>query len=235
VRKQKLEILAGQYRIRTIVNSLELDKVLELRSNCFRRNFNADHFELNADHLIVEDMSGPCPLIVGAYRLTGLLKLSDYETAADFPIAHWIGRKKKTLEVSWACTHTGYRQGPVIHMLWRGLSAYLQSAKTEIVFGPATISMLEAKNFFEICKYVRCCGQELKATDLNLDLENDVSCEGDWRALRRKIPPLLRAYLMAGSKVFLQPVYDSEANSYDFLTILNIDQSSESLRAHFQF
>ncbi|MGZ3743654.1 MAG: hypothetical protein ACXWRA_07370, partial [Pseudobdellovibrionaceae bacterium] len=53
------------------------------------------------------------------------------------------------------------------------------------------------------------------------------------RSLRRLLPTLFRAYLMAGALVCTQPSYDEDLNCYDFMTVIEVDQLAESFSQHF--
>jgi putative hemolysin len=47
------------------------------------------------------------------------------------------------------------------------------------------------------------------------------------------IPPLLRSYFSAGSKVYGQPALDVEFKCIDFITILDMEQISSSYKRRY--
>lgn len=234
-RKVAIDFDVSHFKIQTVSSLDKLKKVLELRSLCFGRTFEINSFELQADHLVIEDLSQNSAL-VGAYRLTPWAPCIEFETGRDFDTKTLLlesrCRPEDRLEVDWACTSPEYREGHVIHLLWRGLSRYVKISGSKILFGPASVKSHPGLDLGEISQFIKAEGRELYK-----GLGALTSTHGHSNSLslvRRKIPPLLRAYLLAGAFVFLQPIFDPDTSCYDYLTVLDIENSSDMVRSHFQ-
>jgi putative hemolysin len=231
---------ADYLRVELIDGNSDLTKIMELRTRCFLRSFESNDFDLRAKHLVVVDVKTQA--VVGAYRLmaspTNLESQQIFESQEDFDLSDWLKRPGRKVELAWACTHPDYRQGYVIALLWKGLAQFLKSENIQYLFGPASLAGKSQSDLTKTLQYLKDNDFELKESGIEakwqLPWAQPVSISSLERAgSRRQLPALLRAYLMAGALVLLQPVFDPDTNCFDFLTVLELDHCNENLRQHF--
>lgn len=238
------ELNLPPYKLRTVQNSEDLKAVLALRSQCFNASIDKAEFDLNADHLIVEDTEKK--ILCGTYRLTHSDFSQNFECdKEDFDISALLVKKGPKLELAWACIHPDYRNGSIVALLWRGISEIIKKHPTKYIFGITSVKENQA-NIAQIQKCLR--GKELpfpvipkKASSKNLTsyelpelLPLPPPAGHSSTSWRRLLPGLLRAYLMAGALVCAQPSYDADLNCYDFMTVIDVDQAADSLIHHYK-
>jgi L-ornithine Nalpha-acyltransferase len=236
-RKISFELTLQSYRLRTIQTSDELKAVLELRNQCFNAEIDKMEFDLNADHLIVEDLDKK--IICGTYRLTHSDFSQHFECEEDFEMPALLEKMDSKMELAWACIHPDYRNGGIVSLLWRGISEIIKTQPAKYIFGTTSIKGAPA----DIAKIQQGLqGKELpfpvlprrshvkKAAAQDLLPSLTPTTAASWR---RMLPGLLRAYLMAGALVCAQPSYDVDLNCYDFMTVIDVDQVADSLIQHY--
>jgi putative hemolysin len=228
----KISFESSHYRVRTISSDLDLAAVMKLRSKCFPLpNPQPDIFDLAADHLIVQDTR--TGLVCGAYRVTCSDFSHDFESGHDFRLDQFLQLPDKKIELAWACVDPAYRSQLVISMLWRGLTEIFKQVQPRFVFGLTSIGRHELTSLPDFCKFLE--GQY--QIDRTLQIQPQKSKAVPFRDLSvvaaqasaisiRKIPSLLRIYLLAGALICAQPAFDPEINVYDFFTVLDLDQPS---------
>lgn len=236
-RKIPFELSLPPYKLRTIQNSAELKAVLELRNLCFDAKINKLPFDLQADHLIVEDVEKK--ILCGAYRLTHSDFSQHFECEEDFEIPALLEKNESKMELAWACIHPDYRNGAIVGLLWRGITEISKIQPAKYIFGTTSIK----GDHSDIAKIQHgLLGKELpfpvlprrshlKKISADLPNTSGVTSPKSWRRL---IPGLLRAYLMAGALVCAQPSYDVDLNCYDFMTVIDMDQAADSLIQHYK-
>ncbi|MBS1969549.1 MAG: GNAT family N-acetyltransferase [Bdellovibrionales bacterium] len=234
--KIPFELTIAPYRLRTIQNSDELNAVLELRKLCFNADIDKMQFDLAADHLIVEDIEKK--ILCGTYRLTHSDFSTHFECEEDFEIPAFLEKNEAKLELAWACIHPEYRNGTIVSLLWRGITEVIKIRSAKYIFGTTSIKG-EPEDIARIQDALQ--GKELPFPVLPrrshvrkiLPLDADTGLSTSSASWRRLLPGLLRAYLMAGALVCAQPSYDIDLNCYDFMTVIDVDQATDSLIHHY--
>lgn len=190
--------------------------VLDLRRRCFPKltSIQSSH-DMDADHLVVEDLS--TGRICGAYRVLSTQKTKDFESAKDFDLTPILNKSGHKLELAWACIDPAYRDGRVVSRLWQGISAYIRATDASVVFGVTSLFEKDHAILQDIQNY----------------LAEPVKAKKESSMHRRLLPALLRAYLMAGAIVWAQPFFDEENNCYDFMTVLDVKARAASIGTHF--
>ena len=220
-------------------NMTHLEEVLELRKLCFpgvREILTKD--DLRARHLLVRNEAGR---LVGTYRVTVSLDTQRFEAEDDFVISRLLQQQGTKAELCWACVDPSYRDGRVIHVLWRGLAEFFKEHNVRYVFGLASVYSDGQDQILQIVDYLR--EHSYVATpDLVQARRGALSSQAlvmkrteGLRSKRKVLPSLLRAYLMAGALVCLQPVFDADLGCYDFMTVLDTENISGPLMSHFKF
>ncbi|MGE5085258.1 MAG: GNAT family N-acetyltransferase [Bacillota bacterium] len=220
-------------------NITHLEEVLELRKLCFpgvRDILTLD--DLKARHLLVRNGAGK---LVGTYRVTVSSDTLRFEAEDDFIITRLLQQQGIKAELSWACVDPSYRDGRVIHVLWRGLAEFLKEHNVRYVFGLASVYSDGQEQILQIVDYLRAHSY-VATPDLVQARRGALSSQAlnTERPMlpghaKKVLPSLLRAYLMAGALVCLQPVFDAALGCYDFMTVLDTENLSGPLLSHFKF
>jgi len=229
---------ANQFRMEWCNSEEDLLDVLRLRKICFPtiKEFLSES-DLLGRHLIVRTEDG---ILCGAYRVTLSNQVHSFEAEEDFILNDLMKKSGIKAELAWACVHPDYRDGRVIHLMWRGLGEFFKAHKVRYVFGLASITNEGTDQLLDIVSYLKnqnymISHEAIKArhgffSEKALVMERPV-CS----MKRRLLPGLLRAYIMAGALVCLQSVFDPDLDCYDFMTVLDFDNVSPAIASHFNF
>ncbi|MEM7008093.1 MAG: GNAT family N-acyltransferase [Thermodesulfobacteriota bacterium] len=244
--KEEIYIESKRYIIKTVQDLDELEKVLNLRYRIFYEerinkkrfiNIDYDKFDLICDHLIIIDKN--IDQIVATYRLISSTFADSYYSETFFHMDSIKNAKGVKLELGRACVHADYRSGPVMVLLWKGLSEYMKKVTAKYLFGCSAIQTTNIVEVSLLYKYIH--DLYLSSEDLRVvpkekyrlnDLESflqaydkfDVSTE----RVETFIPPLLKGYFKAGSVICGEPAIDKNLGSADFFTVLDVDAISKS-------
>ena len=197
---------------------------------------DADDFDDLCDHVIVWHRRPGRPAeAVGTYRLlpphsndhqpraTGL------STDRGFGLMPMESILERTVEVGRACVRADHRTGPVIPMLWRGITAYLAQAGHRYLLGCASVPLTDggrsAASFWD-----RALLDHLAPAHRRCRPRNPVPIGRLPRAPRLVVPPLLAGYLRLGAKVCGPPAHDELFGTADFLLLLDLASVAPSHR-----
>jgi putative hemolysin len=238
--KISLDFQCDHYRVRTISSVEDLAQVLALRQECFPLLKQSDlEFDLNADHIVVEDIN--TQTLCGAYRISSSTFTADFQTREDFQMEEFLRTPDVKAELAWACIHPDYRNGSAIALLWRGITSYLKQIDAKYVFGTTSVNEISSDRLSRIQEVLRENNCVYKAfpvkpvspkTDESVRVLGAVSSKNERKSLR-VLPALLRAYIFAGAFVCASPNFDFELNCYDFMTIIDMDNSADQIASHF--
>ena len=246
--KIPLYIETKRYIVKTVASSYELEKVLKLRYKVFHNEFrkrkipfgiDLDRFDFICDHLVIIDVA--TKELIGTYRIISSEFSQDFYSASEFDISEILAKEGIKLELGRACIHKDFRNGAVLSILWRGLMQYAAFAKADYLFGCASV---KTTDIFESCLLYHYFKQNnlFHPNIRTLTTEAytmpgftssfefvEINCENfnEGRAVEL-LPPLLRLYFRAGAKICGIPALDREFKCIDFLTVLKIDDLSDS-------
>lgn len=233
--KLPFEINQGNYTVKVADNIFEFQQVLELRRQVFLGEFASEDFsdesdyepiDLDADFIIVLEKNS----IVACYRLI-YSEFSDmFYSEQEFNLNGFLQDNPYSLELSRACVKSGSRTGVAIHMLWRGIAAYMLKSGAQRLFGCSSVQTLNLDFITKIYRFLQ--DQTLLSDEYNIQpkshfqLINKESLIRETNVTRksvdpRDIPSLFLSYLKAGAKVHGIPAVDLRFGCVDFFTILN--------------
>lgn len=228
----------SQFQVNWCKDESSLREVLKLRKLCFPAiKEYLSEADLLAHHLVIRDHEQ----VIGAYRVTLSTQTSRFETEDDFLIEEFKQKPGVKVELAWACVHPDYRDGRVIHHLWRALSEFFKEHHVRYVFGLASVTTEGSDQVLDIMSYLKNENYIMAQNSIRARhgyfSENAVILERATSKPMRKrlLPSLLRAYLMAGALVCLQPVFDADLDCYDFMTVLDVDSAAPTVATHFNF
>ena len=215
-----------------------LRKVKELRYNSFfgketnKISSDSDEFDNFCEHLVVVDKSISDDFVVGTYRLLHKPKKSNgkgFYSESEFNINNLLNKNFSMLEAGRSCVHEKYRDGRIIKLLWRGLATYIVNKKVELIFGCASFPSSKSKSFEKQLSYLHHYHMppkdyltfphnHLKAS-FEVIPKNKLFPDQQFRDL----PPLIKAYIRAGSWVGPGAVVDNIFDTTDVFIILKTE------------
>lgn len=216
------------FRLRFRVFNLEMKEGLE---TSYQTGEDTDAFDAICDHLIVRhEASGE---IVGTYRLqTGRTAANHlgYYSEREFDFAPYARLRSQVVELGRACIHPAHRKYEVLMLLWKGIAQYARQRNANYLIGCSSIPTEDqnvASAIYEKLKPT-LAPEELRTTpqpgyDFPLAVDG---AEGN-------PPKLLRAYLSVGAWVCGPPALDREFHTIDFLTLMDLNSLSPSVRSRF--
>ncbi len=244
--KIPISIVKGNFLIKTANNWPEVESVLKLRYEVFIREglnlkfplgLDVDRWDPLADHLMVIDQTNGA--LVGTYRLISSGFSNDFYSQSEFELAPFMRCLGGKLELSRACVRADYRSSSTIGLLWRGIAAYAQAAKSRYLFGCASVKSMDPSVAEMLIAYFKKEGR--------FDEETGVRPHASFRTppalaplepkpemdVRESIPPLLLSYLRAGAKVLGAPALDRSFRCLDFLTVLDFSQMNAAFERRY--
>lgn len=242
------ELQQSRYTIKTAQTQDEFNQVIQLRTKVFLEEFAGqeqgqkidwEERDRDADFLIIKDTASQ--EVLASYRLICSRFSNDFYSLSEFSLGDFLQRSGHKLELSRACVRADKRNsGIFVHLLWRGISEYVQRAEARYLFGCSSIQIFDLKQLLTIYRYLKQEGawaedlavKPLPAYQL-LDIESLLR-SGKMKEPReasvlneRSLPPLLMAYLKAGAQVYGSPAFDEDFSCLDLFTVLDFDRLSE--------
>lgn len=216
------------FRLRFRVFNLEMKEGLD---SSYQTGEDTDAFDSICDHLIVRH--GATGEIVGTYRLqTGdtAARNLGYYSAREFQFAPYEALRSQIVELGRACIHPDHRKYEVLVMLWKGIARYARQRNASYLIGCSSISTEDqsvGSAMYENLKLMLVT-QELRTVPQS---GYDFPLTGG--AGNVSTPKLLRAYLSVGARICGPPALDREFHTIDFLTLMDLNSLSPSVRSRF--
>lgn len=208
----------------------------------FKRDF--DHFDPFCDHLIVISKTGNATdlNVVGTYRLLkeNQAKLAGgFITSAEFnlnPLENFAGKK---VELGRACVHPDFRSKAVMQLLWRGIAAYIQMNKIDLMMGAASFPGTNPEDFalaLAFLHFYHRAPSEWRPKahpHLKIDLRTLKRKHLDLKAALQQMPPLLKGYLRVGAVIGDGAVIDWKLETVDVCLMVDTSLIAERYKAHY--
>jgi putative hemolysin len=227
---QNLDDLMECQRLRYLVFNCELGEGLESSESL---GLDRDRFDFICDHLLVRELSSG--QLVGTYRMqTGYRATGNlgYYGEQIFDFAPFEAIRGEVLECGRACVHKDYRNTNVLHMLWKGIARYAEHCNARYLLG---CSSLTSQNEAEgVALYERLREKYLVEAALRTEPRAEFRCKGgEEPVLAPAIPRLFRAYLEISARLCGPPAIDREFRTIDYLTLFDLANLPERVRARF--
>jgi putative hemolysin len=264
----KEDLRFGSLEVRLAVTADEVDAAQALRYRVFyeemgaeptlemdarRRDF--DRYDEHCDHLLVIDhMKKDKNPIIGTYRLirrSAAAKCGGFYSSGEYDIAPILQYPGEILELGRSCIDAEYRTGPVMQILWRGLTAYVFRYDVALMFGCASLPGTDPQALALPLSYLyyhhlappalrpkalpeRYVDMRLlprEAFDPNIAFD---SMKMDPRNGSNSLPPLIKGYVRVGGFVGDGAVIDYQFNTTDVFIIVKTDLITGRYRRHYE-
>jgi putative hemolysin len=221
------------YTVKTVDRFAELQQVLELRHEIFRREglgveqigYDFDRYDLLADHVILIDHAQR--RVIGTYRLLSSEFTDDFYSARQFNLEGFLPRFQRKLELGRAGIDRRHRNGFTLNLVWKGLGKYARVTGTDCLFGCGSIKNADPRIAKEVATYLwnlagsREYGVTPRSEYVFPEWPTVASCAST-DEIAQRVPPLLQSYLHAGAMVYSDPAFDADLRSTDFWMMLKL-------------
>lgn len=238
----------GDYVLKFASTLDELDAALRLRYEVFNvelgeglaesHDTGRDHdvFDAHCHHLIVSRAS--TGQVFGTYRVQ-TVEMADagigFYSGAEFELdAMPEDVRSRAVESGRACVASSFRSARVLHLLWRGLAAYMTRSNKRYMFGCSSITSQDCLEGAHAFRFLQDEGHV--HAGFSVDPLPEFRCPPDSfgkRSGKYKLPRLFRTYLSYGGKVCSPPALDRAFGTIDFLILMDVDSFDERTRAMF--
>ena len=234
----------GRYRARFAQTAADLAAAQALRHLCFhgRPGQDADRFDALCRHMLVEDLRTGA--LVCTFRLLPLP--SGAEIARSYSAQYYeLGALEAfvgpVVEMGRFCIHPEASDADVLRVAWGAMTRFVDAQGVELLFGCSSFRGTEAETYLDTFDMLAARHlapkrwlPRVKAADVVRFAER-LTARPDLTAAMRRMPPLLRSYLLMGGWVSDHAVVDREMNTLHVFTGVEIravpPARAEALRA----
>ena len=247
--RPKLNFLieSEDFIVKTASDFHDLKKALQLRHKVFfeerlgldhKTGLDFDNYDRHADHLMIIEKSSQ--EVIGVYRVIHSRFSDIFYSEKEFFLNNFLKLNGAKLELGRACTHIDFRTGRTMDLLWKGLSRYINETGTRFLFGCSSIPAMDTGLFLSTFKSLKEKGNiEFKMNIEPIgkyifkDFEKKLETVTKDPNFSRNLPPLLRSYLHAGSKIYGFPAFDEDFKCFDLFTILDLRELNKKFRERY--
>ncbi len=239
--KVSFRIEKGDYLVKTAESPAELESCLRLRYQVFmsellkkssEEGVDVDKMDLRCDHIMI--IHKESNEVVGTYRVASSIHTDVFYSQGEFDLSELLSRPGNKLELGRACIGKDHRNGQVMQLLWRGVSAYFKATSAQYLFGCTSVKTMDPSITAQMCAYFKekawvadnytiLPTKKFKFKELSPLLDSEIEVTKEAKDL---IPPLFVSYIRAGAKACIPPAIDKDFRCVDFLTILNLEELS---------
>jgi len=225
-----LEDLVECQRLRYLVFNCELGEGLESSA---RTGLDRDRFDFICDHLMVRDAA--TGELVGTYRMQSGYRAKGnlgYYGEELFDFGPFEPMRGEVLELGRACVRQEYRNTSVLHLLWKGIAKYAESAGARYLIGCSSLSSQDENEGMALYETLRDKHLVEPGLRTRPTWGHDCMVDGH-RIVAPHMPRLFRAYLDISAKICGPPAIDREFKTIDFLTLIDLRRLPERVRRRF--
>ncbi len=225
---------AGNYAVRFARTPAQLDEVLRVRYRIFNLELgegleeshhtgrDEDELDWRFHHLLIVDRRRD--EVVGTYRMQTpemAERFGGYYTATLFQLEGLPASiLQDSVEIGRACVAREHRNGRVLHLLWRGLAAYLRHNGKHGLFGCCSLTSQDPALGLATAQELERLGQVHGGFSVAPRPEAACLVPAGAALPAAQIPALFQAYLNLGAKACSSPAIDRRFQTIDFLVLL---------------
>jgi L-ornithine Nalpha-acyltransferase len=262
-----VDILSGPLQVRLAETAADIDAAQALRYRIFYETMGArplpgmeqtrrdsDGYDQVCDHLLVLDHSrgGGAEAVVGTYRLIrrdAAERFGSFYSQAEYDIGPLIAYPGEILELGRSCVDPGYRNRPVMQLLWSGIAAYVFRYNIALLFGCASLPGTDPNALAGPLSYLyyhhlappalrpRALPERyIDMRRLDPAMLDPVRMLGALPPLIEgfgALPPLIKGYLRVGGFVGDGAVIDEQFNTTDICIVVKTDLVTEKYLRHY--
>jgi putative hemolysin len=221
------DILAAQ-RLRYRVFAEEMGA----RLPCRVPGVDRDLYDAYCEHLVARDEDSG--RVIGTYRILpphAARQVGNYYSETEFDLTRLRLLRSGMVEVGRSCIDAEFRSGAVIALLWAGLAEYMQRHGYSYLIGCASIGMADGGH--NAANVYRALRDHMAPVEYHVFPRSRLPVEKLDDGRPGLIPPLIKGYLRAGSRVCSEPAWDPDFNTADLFLLLSMQQVDTRYARHF--
>lgn len=206
----------------------------EYQGKIFNFGLDVDEYDFGAEQIVLLDKNSG--KVIGGYRAIVSENIRQYYSADEFELEKFWKLPGKKLELSRACISEKYRNGVTLSLLWRGVLSYAFHRQVAFICGIPSVKTTcpkEAKMVYELFAKKGYTGPVLAEPKPEFSTFGAPTAESLQREPESMIPPLMKTYLKAGSKICSVGAIDHSFGCVDFFTVLKMADLDQRYRNKF--
>ncbi|MCX7566093.1 GNAT family N-acetyltransferase [Sulfitobacter sp. F26169L] len=225
-----ISMAKGNYAVRPVHGSADMQAVLDLRAQCFgAASGQTDRFDAVSTQVMVTLGQGGA--LVAAFRMSILpvAKINDSYAAQFYDLEALSTFQGTLLELGRFCIHPDHKDPDILRIAWAALTAFVDANDIKLLFGCSSFAGTKPEPYlhaFGVLKARHLAPPqwmpETKAGDVYPYAEL-LTDPPDLKEAAATMPPLLRTYLLMGGWVSDHAVVDHTMNTLHVFTGLEID------------
>ncbi len=252
-----VDIRAGELELRLAESADEIAAAQRLRYQVFYEEMAArptaemaaarrdiDMFDPHCDHLLVIDrqVGTGAAGVIATYRLmrrANAALAGRFYSIDEYDISRMLAAPEEILELGRSCIAAPYRTGPVMQLLWRGITDYVMHYDIGLMFGCASLPGTDPAEHALPLSYLyhhhlaperlRLRALPDRYVDMNM-LPKDAI---DSKKARAALPPLIKGYLRLNGFVGDGAVVDRQFNTTDVGIVVKTDWVTARYYRHY--
>lgn len=237
--KHRIYQESEKFILKTAETQFELRQMLKLRHDIFYTEWQGketeDHLDVDAmdnicDHLIIIDKVSS--KVVGTYRVISSTFSNQFYSESEFHLEEFLRSPGNKLELGRACIHKDFRNGAIIHLLWKGISAYVKATNADYLFGCSSVLTTDPLLASKILAYMKKEGFHSEEFSISPTVKylSPISQEDIDGSMVNEVPALVQSYMKAGAKFYGTPALDRDFNCYDYFMVLKMEEMNPLFR-----
>ncbi|MCJ7871996.1 GNAT family N-acetyltransferase [Phaeobacter sp. J2-8] len=220
-----------RYQSRIAASPADVESAQALRHLAFRGvpGLDADDYDAICSHILVEDQrDGRLVCCFRILPLTGGCDIAKSYSAQYYELSALAEYQGRMVEMGRFCVHPEVRDADVLRVAWGAMTGYVDDNAVELLFGCASFQGTEARDYYDAFAMLkeRHLGPKrwlpkVKAPNV-FRFAARLRRKPDMKLAMRRMPPLLRTYLMMGGWVSDHAVVDRQMNTLHVFTGVEI-------------
>ncbi|MGB7242175.1 MAG: GNAT family N-acyltransferase [Sulfitobacter sp.] len=202
-----------------------------LRAECFATgaDLDADAFDDSCTHVLIYDQCDGH--LVCCFRMLPVsgAQISHSYSAQFYELSALENYTGKMVEMGRFCVSPGRRDPDILRVAWAAMTAYVDEAGIDLLFGCSSFSGVDTAEYLDAFAMLKAHHlapkrwlPRVKAPDV-FKFAARLRRKPDLRKAMRRMPPLLRSYLLMGGWVSDHAVVDRQMNTLHVFTGLEIN------------
>ena len=225
--------MAGRYTTRFAESDADVKSAQSLRFKTFRGEgdgTDADAFDPICKHILVEESDGGH--LVFTFRLLPLANGSEIDksySAQFYDLKSLHDIKGMIVEMGRFCIDPAYKDPDILRLAWSAMTTYVDDHDVELLFGCSSFSGTDSEEYtdaFALLKERHLAPirrlPKIKASRVFKFASILKRFKPNLVAAQKRMPPLLRTYLLMGGWVSDHAVVDNDLNTLHVFTGLEI-------------
>jgi putative hemolysin len=225
--------MAGRYTTRFAENDSDVKSAQALRFKTFRgegEGSDADAFDPICKHILVEEFD--TGHLVCTFRLLPLANGAEIDrsySAQFYDLESLHDINGMIVEMGRFCIDSAYKDPDILRVAWSAMTSFVDDNDVELLFGCSSFSGTDSEEYtdaFALLKERHLAPKrwlpKIKAPKVFQFANKLKLFKPNLKAAQKRVPPLLRTYLLMGGWVSDHAVVDNDLNTLHVFTGLEI-------------